>query len=164
MGYFDNKNGFGDENCAYQSVDEAILALTKIEVADLTSEKTPLKEAIRLCREVLTVVLKCENLQFTDMQIEEFQDYLKMLGCATFLAAADKFKSGREQTIAQINGKKNNIEFPLCAFTNLIDCGKDTFRYGISKLTDGRRQKCSWADVWLSAQEKAISNNGKNGK
>ena len=137
----------------YHSVDEAILALTEIKPADLKSEKTTLGEAVRLCKEVLTVVLKSEDLEFDDKQIKVFQKTLKALGCATYEDANEKFKTAGEGVIGQVRTKENNLDFPLTAFTGLIDNKSSSFRTNLAKFTDGGEGIC-WISGWLSAQER----------
>ena len=129
-----------------------MLALTEIEPANLKSSATSMEDAVRMCKAVMTVILKCEDLHFDDQQRTEFQETLKALGCATFDQADAKFKPLGDATIGEIVGKKNDIQFPLSAFTNLIDCSKETFDFGKAKMTDGG-EKSSWVGEWLAAQD-----------
>ncbi|MGN1201545.1 MAG: hypothetical protein ACI4R8_04770 [Candidatus Caccovivens sp.] len=138
----------------YKNVREAVEALLEIEPVDLKSRNTSNEDAVKFCREVLTVLMGCENLNFNGTEQMYISDALKSIGCVKYKNAANQFKSNKTETIGCISEKPNSIEFPLECFTRLIDADQDTFSYGLSKILDGG-EKHSWVASWLSAQEKA---------
>ena len=139
----------------FHSPSEAMLALTEIEPVDLTSAKTTEKEAMRFCKEVMTVILKCEDLHFSDEDRILLQDTLKALGCVETKDASRKFlTSGSRATIGNLLKAKNNIQFPLYCFDQLLSENEDAFNYGKSIMTEGG-EKHSWIGEWLQTQEKA---------
>ena len=139
----------------FHSTSEAILALTEIKPVDLTSDKTTEKEAMRFCKEVMTVILKCEDLHFSDEDRALLQDTLKTLGCVETKDVSQKFLTlGSRTTIGTLSKLKNNIQLPLSCFDQLLSEDKDTFEFGKSKMTDGG-EKYSWIGEWLQTQEKA---------
>ena len=139
----------------FHSTSEAILALTEIKPVDLTSDKTTEKEAMRFCKEVMTVILKCEDLHFSDEDRALLQDTLKTLGCVETKDVSQKFLTlGSQATIGTLLKSKNNIQLPLYCFDQLLSEDKDTFEFGMSKMTEGR-EKNSWITKWLQTQEKA---------
>ena len=139
----------------FHSTSEAILALTEIKPVDLTSDKTTEKEAMRFCKEVMTVILKCEDLHFSDEDRALLQDTLKTLGCVKTKDVSQKFLTlGSQATIRTLLKSENNIQLPLVCFNQLLSEDKDTFEFGMSKMTEGR-EKNSWIAKWLQTQEKA---------
>ncbi len=127
-------------------------ALTKIKPADLKSSQTTIEDAITMCKEVMTVILKCQDLKFTEKEREDFGNALKALGCAKVEEASQKFQPLNDATVGEILNKKNNVQFPVWTFTILTDC-RESFYYGLAKITDGGRENSDIA-VWLNAQEK----------
>ena len=139
----------------FHSTSEAILALTEIKPVDLTSDETTEKEAMRFCKEVMTVILKCEDLHFSDEDRALLQDTLKTLGCVETKDVSQKFLTlGSQVTIRTLLKSENNIQIPLVCFNQLLSEDKDTFEFGMSKMTEGR-EKNSWITKWLQTQEKA---------
>lgn len=137
----------------YHSVDEALLALTEIEPSNLKSEKTTKKDAVRFCKEVMTVILKCEDLHFDNKQAKEFQDTLIALSCTNYAQANEKFKPSKQATIGRLLQQENDIGFPLNVFTNLMDCNSSDFNSNKAIVTEVGI-KNSWTGMWLANQER----------
>lgn len=147
----------------YQSFNEALTVLKGIKPANLKSNYTSKTEAVRLCKEVLTVIQKCERLKFDTVKSYMLQETLKSLGCVKYDEANDKFKTSGASMIGEVLGIKNNIEFPLSFFTNIVGVEQDTFHYGMSKAMDGGKEN-SWVGCWLAAQNKETSQNKAKAK
>ena len=140
------------EAFVFHSVDEALLALTELKPCDLSSDKTSQAEALAFCQDLMTILLKCEDLRFNDSQRKEMSDILKTLGATNTKGASEKFVSG-EQSVGVLMGTKGSIGFPLSALDQLIDTSATTFDIGLAKLTEGG-MKYSWIGEWLKTQNK----------
>ena len=140
------------EAFVFHSVDEALLALTELKPCDLSSDKTSQAEALAFCQDLMTILLKCEDLRFNDTQRKEMSDILKTLGATNTKGANEKFVSG-EQSVGVLMGTKGSIGFPLSALDQLIDTSATTFDIGLAKLTEGG-MKYSWIGEWLKTQNK----------
>ena len=138
----------------YRNVNEALEELKKINPADLTSDETTLAEAIRFCREVMTVLVGCDELQFTEEQQRELSEQLKALGCVTYDAANKKYKSSA--SFKRTIGTPGSIEYPLSAFSQLIDTDRGTFLTGMDLITDGGMSGDGWTGRWLKAQKRSF--------
>lgn len=162
--YLETLKGEPGDSIFYSNVDEALLALSEITPSDLTSDKTSQEDAVRLCKEVLTVVLKSGKLSFNDTQIKQFKDSIKALGCSRYEEVNKKFKSGEDDlTVRELRKTKGNIVFPLLKFSRLLD-GKDcNFSDDISEMARGGIER-SLIGTWLVAQEKPVEKTAGIGK
>ena len=147
------------EAFVYHSFEEAMTDISKIEPVDLKSNDVSMEEAVKFCEKVCTSILKCEDLRFTDEQMKQFSDALEAIGCTTYKKASMKFHSNKETGIGI--DEPNNIAFPLSAFSQLIGTDRDTFAFGLSKMTDGGLEN-SWIGIWLKAQEAERENAKKS--
>ena len=140
----------------YHSFDEMVDALKQIKPCDLTSEATSNAAALDLCENVMLVLIKAEDLCFSDEKQNQLSKILKALGCCKDGEVAEKFKQLPEKSpIADMLVAENNIEFPLAVFNNIIDVPSTTFSCGFSKCVQGGKE--SWCGEWLKTQQKAKS-------
>ena len=135
----------------FDNVDEALIALSQIEPANLCSEKTPHYQAVTLCKKVMKVIEKCKHLTFSTQDMADFQTFLKALGCTTQDKAAKKFSPISNADLDTLISKRDNIQFPLTVFTGLIDCPQPNFN---AVLNQAETTNKSFACQWLDAQEK----------
>lgn len=131
----------------FHSEEEVFEALKKIKPCDLTSNKTSVEDAVRFCKEVMTVLLKCEDLCPNHRKMEEA---LTALGACRYDDANKKFKTDAEK-LSEVLTKKDNIEFPLSVLTQIIGSSYNSYKFGLQRATDGGK-KYSWVGEWLSAQ------------
>lgn len=147
------------EEFVYHSFDEVVDALKQIKPCDLTSETTSLKDALKMCEDVMLVLIKAEDLRLSVEQQNQLSKMLRGLGCCKYNEVAKKFLTLPERSsIADVLAAENNIEFPLAAFTNIIDVSRATFVYGFSRCVEGGKE-CSWCGEWLKTQKQAKSKN-----
>ena len=130
----------------FHSKEEAFEALSAIKPCDLTSNETKLEDAVNFCKEVMTVLIKCEDLR---LDHKELETALTNLGACTIDNASKKFRTNA-RTIGDILTKKNNIEFPLSVFTQIIGTSDESYRYGFSRAVDGGKK--GWIGEWLYTQ------------
>lgn len=139
------------EEFVYHSFDEVVDALKQIKPCDLTSETTSLKDALKMCEDVMLVLIKAEDLRFSSEQQALFSKMLRGLGCCKYDEAAQKFMTLQEKlSLDDMIVAENNIQFPLSEFTNLIDVSPNTFKHVFS-------MSVSWCGRWLETQQKAQS-------
>ena len=138
----------------YHSLNEALNALKEVKPVDLRNGTTSIEEAVTFCQEVLLILQKSSDLSLTPEQQKQYSEALKAIGCVNYNDAHKSYKTATKNNIGALLQEENNIEFPLSAFTQLIDTTPDSFEYGMSKLTDGDLQY-SWIGEWLRTQEDA---------
>ena len=146
----------------FHSVDEALLALSDVKPCLLSSPNTSHADAMRFCKEVMEIILKCEDLHFNSEQQAALSATLLLLGARKSEQLNDKFRTS-EGNIGTLMNSKNNIQFPVAVFDQLIETKESTFNFGLSKVTEGGL-KNSWIGQWLEAQkekEKTLNNPDK---
>lgn len=131
----------------YETLEEFYSDLSKIKKVDYTSAETSMESAIAHSRQVLTTLLRAQNLDLTNEQ-QNLSEALKIIGCVPYQQAHEKFQD--RSTIGQLLGKEN-VSFPLSVYQQLIDADPDTFMYGLAKVLDGGN-KYSWISDWLQTQ------------
>lgn len=136
----------------YHSFDEVVDALKQIKPCDLTSETSSLKDALKLCEDVMLVMMKAEDLSFSSEQKEKFSKMLRALGCCAQDEAAQKFiKLPKGSGFGVMSVSENNIEFPLFAFTN-IHGSPASFNFGLEIVGSN---DAGFGKDWLETQQKA---------
>lgn len=153
--YEQNESIIDQEGPLFTSVDEAIIALSEVEICDLKSSKTSKQDAIDFCKQVMKLLSRCRKLNFNEKELEEFSVTLLTLGCTKQADANKKFidKSDLLTSLEDIINRKDDITFPLYVFDNLIGTKNPEFKFSLLAFFDGGI-KTSWAGDWLKAQEK----------
>ncbi len=139
----------------YADFEQMIKDLGNIKSCDLTSETTSLEDALKLCKKVITIFLKAEDLNLSFEQQKQLCQRLEGLGCCKYKNAAEKFCANfnSSASVDSILCKEQNIEYPLLAFSQLLDVDHETFVDNFKHLTKGGKGESLCAQ-WLQAQEK----------
>lgn len=139
----------------YADFEQMIKDLGNIKTCDLTSETTSLEDALKLCKKVMTIFLKAEDLNLSFEQQKQLCQRLEGLGCCKYKNAAEKFCANfnSSASVDSILCKEQNIEYPLLAFSQLLDVDHETFVDNFKHLTKGGKGE-SLCGQWLQAQEK----------
>lgn len=139
----------------YADFEQMIKDLGNIKSCDLTSETTSLEDALKLCKKVMTIFLKAEDLNLSFEQQKQLCQRLEGLGCCKYKNAAEKFCANfnSSASVDSISCKEQNIEYPLLAFSQLLDVDHETFVDNFKHLTKGGKGE-SLCGQWLQAQEK----------
>lgn len=139
----------------YADFEQMIKDLGNIKSCDLTSETTSLEDALKLCKKVMTIFLKAEDLNLSFEQQKQLCQKLEGLGCCKYKNAAEKFCANfnSSASVDSILCKEQNIEYPLLAFSQLLDVDHETFVDNFKHLTKGGKGE-SLCGQWLQAQEK----------
>lgn len=139
----------------YADFEQIIKDLGNIKSCDLTSETTSLEDALKLCKKVMTIFLKAEDLNLSFEQQKQLCQRLEGLGCCKYKNAAEKFCANfnSSASVDSILCKEQNIEYPLLAFSQLLDVDHETFVDNFKHLTKGGKGE-SLCGQWLQAQEK----------
>lgn len=139
----------------YADFEQMIKDLGNIKSCDLTSETTSLEDALKLCKKVMTIFLKAEDLNLSFEQQKQLCQRLEGLGCCKYKNAAEKFCANfnSSASVDSILCKEQNIEYPLLAFSQLLDVDHETFVDNFKHLTKGGKGE-SLCGQWLQAQEK----------
>lgn len=139
----------------YADFEQMIKDLGNIKSCDLTSETTSLEDALKLCKKVMTIFLKAEDLNLSFEQQKQLCQRLEGLGCCKYKNAAEKFcvNFNSSASVDSILCKEQNIEYPLLAFSQLLDVDHETFVDNFKHLTKGGKGE-SLCGQWLQAQEK----------
>lgn len=139
----------------YADFEQMIKDLGNIKSCDLTSETTSLEDALKLCKKVITIFLKAEDLNLSFEQQKQLCQRLEGLGCCKYKNAAEKFCANfnSSASVDSILCKEQNIEYPLLAFSQLLDVDHETFVNNFKHLTKGGKGE-SLCGQWLQAQEK----------
>lgn len=139
----------------YDDFEQMIKDLGSIKSCDLTSETTSLEDALKLCKKVMTIFLKAEDLNLSFEQQKQLCQRLEGLGCCKYKNAAEKFCANfnSSASVDSILCKEQNIEYPLLAFSQLLDVDHETFVDNFKHLTKGGNGE-SLCGQWLQAQEK----------
>lgn len=139
----------------YADFEQMMKDLGNIKSCDLTSETTSLEDALKLCKKVMTIFLKAEDLNLSFEQQKQLCQRLEGLGCCKYKNAAEKFCANFNSSVSvdSILCKEQNIEYPLLAFSQLLDVDHETFVDKFKHLTKGGKGK-SLCGQWLQAQEK----------
>lgn len=139
----------------YADFEQMIKDLGNIKSCDLTSETTSLEDALKLCKKVMTIFLKAEDLNLSFEQQKQLCQRLEGLGCCKYKNAAEKFCANfnSSASVDSILCKEQNIEYPLLAFSQLLDVDHETFVDNFNHLTKGGKGE-SLCGQWLQAQEK----------
>ncbi len=147
---------YKQKKMVFSSLDEAMLALAKIKPADLSSSETTKEDAMNLCKDVMTVILKCRYISDNFKNVETrkiFQKSLRDLGCVEYEQANEKFfELGKNVTEGRSVYAGCSIEFPLHCFSRLLkDEGGNSFVDEMKKLTEGLER--SSIGSWLTVQD-----------
>ena len=139
----------------YADFEQIMKDLGNIKSCDLTSETTSLEDALKLCKKVMTIFLKAEDLNLSFEQQKQLCQRLEGLGCCKYKNAAEKFCANfnSSASVDSILCKEQNIEYPLLAFSQLLDVDHETFVDNFKHLTKGGKGE-SLCGQWLQAQEK----------
>ena len=139
----------------YADFEQMIKDLGNIKSCDLTSETTSLEDALKLCKKVMTIFLKAEDLNLSFEKQKQLCQRLEGLGCCKYKNAAEKFCANfnSSASVDSILCKEQNIEYPLLAFSQLLDVDHETFVDNFKHLTKGGKGE-SLCGQWLQAQEK----------
>lgn len=139
----------------YADFEQMIKDLGNIKSCDLTSETTSLEDALKLCKKVMTIFLKAEDLNLSFEQQKQLCQRLEGLGCCEYKNAAEKFCANfnSSASVDSILCKEQNIEYPLLVFSQLLDVDHETFVDNFKHLTKGGKGE-SLCGQWLQAQEK----------
>lgn len=139
----------------YADFEQMIKDLGNIKSCDLTSETTSLEDALKLCKKVMTIFLKAEDLNLSFEQQKQLCQRLEGLGCCKYKNAAEKFCANfnSSASVDSILCKEQNIEYPLLAFSQLLDVDHETFVDNFKHLTKGGKGE-NLCGQWLQAQEK----------
>ena len=139
----------------YADFEQMIKDLGNIKSCDLTSETTSLEDALKLCKKVMTIFLKAEDLNLSFEQQKQLCQRLEGLGCCKYKNAAEKFCANfnSSASVDSILCKEQNIEYPLLAFSQVLDVDHETFVDNFKHLTKGGKGE-SLCGQWLQAQEK----------
>ena len=139
----------------YADFEQMMKDLGNIKSCDLTSETTSLEDALKLCKKVMTIFLKAEDLNLSFEQQKQLCQRLEGLGCCKYKNAAEKFCANfnSSASVDSILCKEQNIEYPLLAFSKLLDVDHETFVDNFKHLTKGGKGE-SLCGQWLQAQEK----------
>lgn len=139
----------------YADFEQMMKDLGNIKSCDLTSETTSLEDALKLCKKVMTIFLKAEDLNLSFEQQKQLCQRLEGLGCCKYKNAAEKFCANfnSSASVDSILCKEQNIEYPLLAFSQLLDVDRETFVDNFKHLTKGGKGE-SLCGQWLQAQEK----------
>lgn len=139
----------------YADFEQMIKDLGNIKSCDLTSETTSLEDALKLCKKVMTIFLKAEDLNLSFEQQKQLCQRLEGLGCCKYKNAAEKFCANFNSSanVDSILRQGQNIEYPLLAFSQLLDVDHETFVDNFKHLTKGGKGE-SLCGQWLQAQEK----------
>ena len=139
----------------YADFEQMIKDLGNIKSCDLTSETTSLEDALKLCKKVMTIFLKAEDLNLSFEQQKQLCQRLEGLGCCKYKNAAEEFCANfnSSASVDSILCKEQNIEYPLLAFSQLLDVDHETFVDNFKHLTKGGKGE-SLCGQWLQAQEK----------
>lgn len=145
----------------YADFEQMIKDLGNIKSCDLTSETTSLEDALKLCKKVMTIFLKAEDLNLSFEQQKQLCQRLEGLGCCKYKNAAEKFCANfnSSASVDSILCKEQNIEYPLLAFSQLLDVDHETFVDNFKHLTKGGKGE-SLCGQWLQAQEKTKTSCG----
>ena len=138
----------------FTSIYEMLDDLNKIEPLEKDlSQEQDMDKAVELCKRVLTNIQKAPAKFFDSKSLmKEYSETLIKKGCVIFEHANDCFKTKEASSLAEIIDLQNDINFPLCCFSQLIDSDEKTFMTGINKLHGG------WAEQWLHAQGVNLDN------
>ena len=131
----------------YETLEEFYKDLSKIEKVDYTSPETSMESAIEHSRQVLTTLLRAQNLDLTKEQ-QNVSEALKIIGCVPYSQAHKKFQD--KSTIGQLL-EKENIAFPLSVYQQLIDSEPKTFSLILGRVLEGGA-KYSLISEWLQTQ------------
>ena len=139
----------------YADFEQMMKDLGNIKSCDLTIETTSLEDALKLCKKVMTIFLKAEDLNLSFEQQKQLCQRLEGLGCCKYKNAAEKFCTNfnSSASVDSILCKEQNIEYPLLAFSQLLDVDHETFVDNFKHLTKGGKGE-SLCGQWLQAQEK----------
>lgn len=139
----------------YADFEQMMKDLGNIKSCDLTSETTSLEDALKLCKKVMTIFLKAEDLNLSFEQQKQLCQRIEGLGCCKYKNAAEKFcvNFNSSASVDSILCKEQNIEYPLLAFSQLLDVDHETFVDNFKHLTKGGKGE-SLCGQWLQAQEK----------
>lgn len=145
----------------YADFEQMIKDLGNIKSCDLTRETTSLEDALKLCKKVMTIFLKAEDLNLSFEQQKQLCQRLEGLGCCKYKNAAEKFCANfnSSASVDSILCKEQNIEYPLLAFSQLLDVDHETFVDNFKHLTKGGKGG-SLCGQWLQAQEKTKKSYG----
>ena len=143
---------------AYESMEDFYRELSQVGKVNYQSAETSMEDAVEHSRKVLTVILKARNIT-SEMNKEQqnVSDALKAVGCVPWKEADEKFQD--RSSVGELLYKEN-VSFPLTAYTQLVDASENTFSFGLSKLLDGD-ERYSWISEWLSTQEMAAQERAK---
>lgn len=137
----------------FKNENEFFEALDLIQPCDLKDGKTSTKDAVKFCRQVLDCFYEARH--FVPNK-ERLETKLVDLGACNYRSASETFKTSGKNTVGDAMKLKDNIEFPLLAFSQIIDTKPSSdstaweFNWGI--MTDGNEY--SWINQWLTSQQK----------
>ena len=136
------------EQTMFKDEEELFEALGEVEPCDLRDEKTTTEDAVKFCKGVMTCLARAENLVPNK---DRLAAALYRLGACEYKKAPAKFLVIENATVGMTLEAKNNIQFPLSAFSQLLSAKQSTFIVGWEKVVEGG--KYSWANTWLESQQ-----------
>lgn len=101
----------------------------------------------------MIILGKADNILYSlsTQEMKDFSDMLRSIGCVPYNEAHPSLINNDLEYVGQQMDAKDSIDFPLSAFTQLIDSEPSSFTYGASKLLEGDFEY-SWLGTWLKAQ------------
>ena len=129
---------------AYESELEFFEDLKDIQPCDLRDNNTRETDAVKFCKEIMECFVR--SSKFTPNQ-DKLALLLYRLGACEYDKAAKKFLGLEPSSIGVSLNEKNNIEFPLSVFTQILNTSESSYKYGWAKAMDG------WIEDWLKTQE-----------
>lgn len=148
------ETGKEQDEFVYHSFDEMVADLKQIKPCDLTTETTSIKDAVKFCEDVFLVMIKAEDLRFSDEQATQFSTMLKALGCCRYNEAAQKFIKFPDTAIGDLSATENNIEFPLYVFDNIVEESPSSIRSNLTAFVDGGMDGV-YCGTWIQTQQQA---------
>lgn len=141
----------------FENVEEAINDLKTIDKCDLSAKDVDENEARYFLIHVMCNVLKCENLKFSEEQMNLYSNTLKEIGCKKWDDCNPELIKTAGETVKEIMLEKNSA-FAISVLSQLIDTKKETFDYGLNKATEGGIES-SWVAKWIKTQYTKDSKN-----
>ena len=132
-----------EEKKPLRNEEEFFKALSEITPCDLRDSKTTIKAALVFCTQVLSYF---ERATFRPDQ-DKLELSLYHMGACEYKKAAEHLLPIKNAYIEDILKAKNNVQFPLVVFSQILNTEPDSYEYGWAKAKGG------WISNWLNAQK-----------
>ena len=132
-----------DKKLVFKNEEEFFEELKKIKPCDLRDENTKIKDAVEFCQ----AVLKCFDAAGFLPDQDKLALALYRMGACEYGKAAKHLLPIKDAYLRDVLTAKNNVQFPLSVFSQILNTEPDSYEYGWAKAKD------VWISNWLNTQK-----------